>query len=74
MAVITANVIFSICSVNTKSFWDKKCIFVSIIVITLSFCNFGVYYCNKGVKKVICLISCKIESNFVSYDGLSDIV
>jgi hypothetical protein len=29
----------------------KKCIFVSVIVITLSFCNICVYYGNKGGKK-----------------------
>ena len=49
--VMTANVIFSICCVNIRSFCDKKCIFISIIVITLSYCNVCVYFCNKGGKK-----------------------
>jgi hypothetical protein len=71
---MTADMIFSIYCVNIRSFCDKKCIFVSIIVITLSFCNVSVYYCNKGAKKIICLIYCKMESNFDGYDGLSDIV
>jgi hypothetical protein len=51
MAIMMADVIFSICCVNIRSFCDKKCIFVSIIVISLSYCNVCVYFCNKGGKK-----------------------
>ena len=35
LAVMSASVIFNICSVHTRSLCDKKCIFVLVIVIIL---------------------------------------
>ena len=61
-----ADVILNIYYVNIKSFCDKKYIFISIIVM------FVFTFAIRVVKKIICLISYKMELNFDGYDSLDD--
>ncbi len=51
LVVMTAWVMFSNYCVNPSTLGDKKYIYISVIVISLSFCNCFVYNCNNGVKK-----------------------
>jgi hypothetical protein len=69
-------VIISNFCVNVSTCGDKNYIFVLVIVIGLLFCKICPYNGNtcdkKKKKKVIYLISCKMESNFDGYNDSSD--